>query len=133
MNPILNPYLILAGVLFWLGSCAGAAWLGYDYHDGKVAQQVAKAQAETLKQAQADAAADLQTSNTRVRAEAAAQARVRAAKTIGVQDATLKARPDCSRDAQSIGLLNAAIDAANGTSASAGGMPPAVRSAAEAH
>ncbi len=131
MNPFLNPYLILAGVLLWIGSCAGAAWLGYDYRDGKVAQQVARAQAETLKQAQADAAADLQASITRVRAEATAQARVRAAKTAGVQDATLKARPDCGRDDQSLGLLNAAIDAANAAPASTGSMPPSVRSAAE--
>ncbi len=131
MNPFLNPYLILAGLLFWLASCAAAAWLGYDYRDGKVAQQVARAQAETLKQAQADAAADLQASITRVRTEAVAQARVRAAKTIGVQDATLKARPDCGRDDQSLGLLNTAIDAANGAQASAGSMPPSVRSAAE--
>ena len=131
MNLLLNPYLMLAGVLFWIASCAVAAWLGYDYRDGKVAQQVARAQAETLKQAKADATADLQASITRVRAEAAAHARVRAAKTIGVQDATLKARPDCVRDAQSLGLLNAAIDATNGAPASAGGLSAPVRSTAE--
>lgn len=131
MNSILNPYLILASLLFWFASCAVAAWLGYDYRDGKVAQQVSRAQAETLKQAKADADADLHASITRVRAEAIAQARGRAAKTLGVQDATLKARPDCGRDAQSLGLLNAAIDAANGAPASAGGVSASVRFSAE--
>ncbi len=127
----MSSYPILAGLLFWVVSCVGAAWLGYDYRDGKVAQQVAEAQAEIIKQAKADAAADLQASINRARAEAIAQSRSRAAKTAGVQDATLKARPDCGRDAESLGLLNAAIIAANGAAPATRGMSTELRFASE--
>lgn len=124
----MSPYSILAGVLLWIGSCAGAAWLGYDYRDGKVAQQIAKAQADTIKQAQTNAEADKQAAINRASAEAIAKERARTVKTAGVQDATIKARHDCGRDAQSLGLLNAAIAAANGTSPATRGMSITLRS-----
>lgn len=34
----LNPWALLAVVAVWLASLTGAAWLGYDYSQGKVAQ-----------------------------------------------------------------------------------------------
>ena len=35
----MNPRLILALVIAWISSCGGSAWLGWDYRDGKVAQE----------------------------------------------------------------------------------------------
>ena len=52
----MNPTLILALVVGWVISSAGSAWLGWDYRDGKVAQEkleVATAYAEWAEQQQA--------------------------------------------------------------------------------
>lgn len=127
----MNPYTILATLLVFAVACAGSAWVGYDYRDGKVAQQVAKLQADTIKKAQADAATDLQSSIARVRAEAIAKERSRAAKTAGVNDATLKANPDCRRDDVSISLLNTAIASANDSTPATRGMSHDLRAPAE--
>lgn len=35
----MNPYPLIAVAAGWLASCAGAAFVGWDYRDGKVAQE----------------------------------------------------------------------------------------------
>lgn len=119
---MINPWPIIAGLLFWLASVAGAAWLGYDYKAGKVAQEIAKAQADTLQQAIAAAETDKEAAVERAEKEATARATAAAAKSKGQTDANLKANANCSRDADSMRLLSEAIDTANGATATAGRM-----------
>lgn len=114
-------------VAAWLGG----AYLGYQYCDGQNAKATASAQDALIKRLGEEADADKQEAVARARREAVAAERARTAHSKGVEDAVLKARPGCDRDAESMRLLNDAIDSANGTS-SAGGVPDKVPASASA-
>lgn len=106
-----NPYAILVVVLFWLVSCVGAGWLGYDYRGGKAAIQQVEAVNDALSKARAQAATDLAAAVSRAATEAISVERARKAKAAGVRDAVVSARADCARSDESMRLLNMAIDA----------------------
>ena len=107
--------LVLTGLAF-----AGGTYVGKEYESG----QNAKVKVETLnatidkigKVVESDKLLAIQ------QAEKAAIAKERAisARRKGVNDAMAKANVVCDRDAVSFGLLNDAIDAANGASPAAG-------------
>lgn len=119
----MNPYILLVGLIVWLASAAGAAWVGYDYRDGKVAQEIMEAQNDTLQKAATQAKDDLALAVERAKRESAAQERAAGAKRLGVADAVASARPDCVRSDVSFSLLHNAIDAANDTPAASGSLP----------
>ena len=102
------------------------AYLGYQYCDGHVAKAYAEAQDAAITRFSEQADADKQDAIDRAQREAVAEERARTAKSKGVSDASIKAKPSCSRDAESYGLLVDAIAAANGTKESTGGLPKAV-------
>lgn len=114
-------------LVVWAASCSVSAWLGWDYRAGKAAKEKAAAIEAALSDERETAAKDLQAAIKSARETAlAAQARSQATQR-GTKDATLKARPDCGRDGDSVRLLTDAIDAANGAAPSAGSMPAGVR------
>lgn len=112
---VMNPYIGLVAVLIWVGSMAGAGWLGYDYRDGKVAKQQVEAVNDALSQAGIQAHADMEAAAEVAVRDARAVERSRKAKSEGIRDAVGSARPDCVRGAQSMRLLVAATEAANDT------------------
>jgi hypothetical protein len=118
----MNLSAIVAVVLFWLGSCAGSVWLGWDYRDAKVAQQKEKAVNDALQKASKQATADMAAAIERTATDAVAAERARKAKASGISDAVGAARSDCVRSVESIRLLNVAIDAANGAKDSTTGV-----------
>lgn len=74
----MNPYLLLALVVAWGISAAGAAWLGYDYRDAEAARErldVAKAYADWAEQ-QRDRADQLDTDLNAARSTQAPRERI---------------------------------------------------------
>lgn len=109
-----------------LGLFLSGVYLGYQYAAGQQAQALQEAQGQALETARQQAELDRQAAVARARREAVAAERARAARTKGVRDATLKARADCSRDTESLGLLVDALQTANGAPAGPGGVPVAL-------
>jgi len=128
---MINPYAILAAVLFYLASLAGAGYVGWDYRDAKVAQQIKEATDDALQKASKQATADLAAAMARTEADATARERARKAKAAGVRDAIDSASTACIRSDLSVGLLNSAVDAAN-TATAASGMSLKVPATAQA-
>lgn len=115
-----SPTTILVGLVLIGLAFAGGAYVGKEYESG----QNAKAKVETLndtidkigKLVESDKTLAVQQAEK----EAIAKERARSARSKGVSDAMVKANVVCDRDSVSLGLLNDAIDAANGTSPAAG-------------
>lgn len=110
-------YICAATAIFGAG-----AYVGYQYADGRHAAAAAEAQERALEEARSRAEADKQETIERVRREMLAKERARTARERGVSDASIKANPSCSRDAESLGLLMDAISEANGADQRTGGV-----------
>lgn len=109
-----NPYVLLGALLSAMALFAGGYSLGKQHEaDACVARQSAVTNA-ALADARTQSEADIAAAQVKAKAAVLADARNREAKLNGVIDALRKSRPSCGRDAESAGLLNAAIDAANG-------------------
>lgn len=116
----MNPYVVLAAVLIWLGSCAGSAWFGWDYRSAKFAQERQEAVDDALQKAGKQANADMAAAIARTAEAAKAEERAKKAKSAGVRDAATSARADCARSAESLRLLNMAVDSSNPATAPGG-------------
>ena len=132
MLSLLNPTALLAAVVLGVGLFAGGGYVGYDYARGHAAQRISDAQQVALESARLAVEQDKQAAIERARKDALAAERARAARSRGVADANLKARNDRSRDAESLGLLHGAIDAANGAPNTALRLPDRLPSPGEA-
>lgn len=119
---MLNPYVLLAQLVGLLIAIFGAYQYGYSRAEDAVSARVAAAQVEAIDQANRDTEAA--TARAMAAAKAEADARVRAAgiRRKGEIDANAKARPDCVRDAQSMELLQSALDSANGNTPASSGL-----------
>lgn len=120
---LLNPWLLLGGVLALLVSGGGGAYLGYQYRAGQAAVELHDATVAVVEAARANAAADTAAAVRQAKTRAAAETRIREAKLKGDLDAARKNRPECVRDADSMRLLNDLIDAANGAESPTGSLP----------
>lgn len=121
-----TPYRLLIVVLAALTVFGAGAYLGYQYCDGRHAKASTNAQNAAIERFRQQAEADKQEAIDRVRRETMAQERADSAKRRGVNDATLKAKPGCDRDAASVSLLHDAINAANGPDSGPGSVPEGV-------
>jgi hypothetical protein len=107
-------------------------YFGYEYRDGKVAQQIVKAENAVIERANKNAALETASAVALAEARAAARTKTDTARLKGELDAAKKARVGCSRDAESLGLLNASIALASGEEGATGIVSPEVRPAAGA-
>lgn len=104
---------LLSGLVAILIAAGGGFITGREWQRGRTAEQIVVQQAETIEQAQQTVAADAALASRRVERNAAAETAARNVLSQGVSDANLKARPDCRRDADSLGLLVDAVAVAN--------------------
>lgn len=128
---MLNPYVLLGQIIGLIIAIVGAYHYGYNRAEDAVAARVAAAQVEAIDQANRDTEAATKLAVEQAKAEAGARLAATTIRLKGERDAALKARPECVRDADSMGLLNSAIDAANGQAAAVGKVPDPVRSVSE--
>lgn len=131
MPTLPSPAFLLAALLLAIAGFGGGCYLGYDYRGGLEAERIAEAQNAALEGAREESAAAIIAMAGAARQAGLDEAAARQARSKGVADANLKARPECSRDAESVGLLNDSIDRANGSAGAAPGVPEEVRSDAE--
>ena len=111
-----NPYLIIALLVGAIGLFASGASVGYKYAEGKHGAALAAAQNTAIAAANFAAEAEIVRTVASAKAEADARIKASAIRNQGELDAMSKSRPQCSRDTVSMGLLNDAIDSANGQS-----------------
>ena len=131
--PVLpSPTTILVGLVLIGLAFAGGAYVGKEYESG----QNAKAKVETLSSTIETIGKLVESDKTlavqQAAKEATAKERARSARSKGVSDAMVKANVVCDRDVVSFGLLNDAIDAANGTTGSPAGVRSAVQPTTQA-
>jgi hypothetical protein len=112
---VLNPYALLAALLAFLAVGFGGYRYGYSRAEDAVAARVATAQEQAIAAANRDVEAATSRAVESAKAEAAARLSATKRRIEGERDAAIKARPECGRDAESMGLLQRALDSANGS------------------
>lgn len=120
------PIILLVALLALLGTGFGGYRYGKHVCQGEQATAVAAAQKQAIDAANADVEAATKRAVEQAKMEAAQRLRATTIRLKGERDAALKARPECVRDAGSMGLLQSAIDSANGQSTTSGTMPDSV-------
>lgn len=126
-----SPTVLLVGLVLIGVAFTGGAYVGKEYESGQNAKVKAEALEDTIDKIGKLVESDKTLAIQQAEKEAIAKERARSARSKGVSDAMVKANVVCDRDAVSFGLLNDAIDAANGTSPAAG-VRGAVQSTAQA-
>ncbi len=111
---MLNPYAIIAALVFALGLFGSGVSIGYKWSERSHVADVVAAQNEAIERANADAKIEKERALAAAKAEADARLAARTARLKGEVDAAKKARPECARDAESHGLLLDSIRVANG-------------------
>lgn len=130
MPSILHPYVLLGLLIGALGMFGSGVSVGYKWSQRAHVAAVAAAQVKAIDDA--NTAVDLAIQRTLSAAKKEADARLasRTAKLKGEIDAAKKSRPECARDAESVSLLNSAIDSANGKEDAPVKLPDPVRTPA---
>ena len=126
-----SPTTLLVGLALVVLAFAGGTYVGKEYESGQNAKEKAEALSGTIETIGKLVESDKTLAVQQAAKEATAKERARSARSKGVSDAMVKANVVCDRDAVSFGLLNDAIDAANGTPSSASSVRRAVPAAAE--
>lgn len=127
-----SPTVLLVLVVFGLGLFGSGVSIGVKWERNDTLAKIAVAQDAAIAAANAAVAAETERAVAREKAAATARAKAREVRHQGELDAAKKSRPECARDSGSMGLLNNAIDDANGISGSSGRMRASVRPAGEA-
>lgn len=131
--PVLpSPTTILVGIVLIGVAFAGGAYVGKEYESGQNAKAKVEELSGTLTTIGKLVESDKSLAIQQAAKEATAKERARAARSKGVSDAMVKANVVCDRDDVSFGLLNDAIDAANGATGSPAGVRIAVQPATQA-
>ena len=120
---MLNPYALLAALLAVIAVAFGSYRYGYNRAEDAIAARVAAAQVAAIESANAATEAATARAVAQAKAEAAARLSAATVRLKGERDAALKARPECQRDADSMGLLLDAIGNANGLAPTSDTMP----------
>lgn len=120
--------VLLSGII---GAGAGA-FAGYRWSELTHVADVAAAQVKAIDDANTAVALATERAMAQARKEANARLAAREVRHKGELDAITKSRPECRRDAESVGLLNNAIDSANGEGPTGSGVPAEVRPTSEA-
>jgi hypothetical protein len=124
-----NPTVLLFVVLGMVGMFGTGASIGYKWSQRAHVAAVAAAQVAAIESANRDAEVEKQRALAAAKKDADARLASRTARLKGEIDAAKKSRPECSRDAESLGLLNDAIRSANGETSASGKLPDEVRPA----
>ena len=122
-NPMVLPALLVAA----LGLFGSGFWAGSKWERGDQAIKVVDAAVTTVDAANTDVEAETGRTVVAAKTEAEARLTARNIRLKGELDALKKSRPECSRDADSIRLLNDAIETANGKAPSAPVLPESMR------
>ena len=117
---MLNPYTLLFALAMAIGLFGSGVSVGYRWSERSHAAALAAVQNAAIEGA--NRATEVEVERVRTAAEAEAKARLafNNRKHKGELDAAKKSRPVCARDVESMGLLNDAIDSANGDTAAPG-------------
>ena len=121
-----NPYALLAAGLALVAALIGADHFGYKRAENAAAARIAAAQVEIIDRANRDIEASTARAVAQAKAEAAARLSATTIRLKGERDAAIKARPECARDADSLGLLQQSIDHANDSTTTRSSLPPAL-------
>ncbi len=124
---MLNPYAIIAALVFAIGLFGTGVSVGYKWAERSHVADVVAAQNAAIAGANEAAEAEKQRALAAAKAEADARLAARTARMKGEIDAAKKARPECARDAESHGLLLDSIRVANGEKAAATKLPVTMR------
>lgn len=124
---MVNPYILLACLIGAIGMFGSGVSIGYKWSERSHVADVVAAQNAAIAGANAAAYAERERAVAAARTEAAARLTARTARMKGELDAALKSRPECSRDAESVRLLNDAIRVGNGQAPAPDKLPVAVR------
>lgn len=123
---MLNPYFILVALLALLGTGFSGYRYGKHVCQGEQATVIATAQNEAITRANLDVEAATKRAVEQAKVEAAQRLAATTIRLKGERDAALKAKPECSRDADSQRLLVESIRLANDSAASPSPVPDAV-------
>ena len=126
-----SPTTLLVGLVLVALSFAGGAYVGKEYEQGEAAKQKVTEFTSAFDKIEKLVESDKTLAVEQAEKAAIAKERARSARAKGVNDAVTKAVPACDRDAVSVGLLNDAIDAANGTQSPASSVRGAVPAPAQ--
>lgn len=131
MFDFIKPYLPLVYLALVLGLFGSGVAVGYKWEARAHLADVVTKQNAAIEAANKDAEAEKQRALAAAKAEADAKLAARTARMKGELDAAKKARPECARDAESLGLLNDSIRVANGEKAAAVKLPVTMRTATD--
>ena len=121
-----NPTIILVLLVTAIGLSFGSYRYGKHVCQGEHATDVATAQNEAIAAANRDTEAATVRAVAAARAEADARVRAAGIRRKGEIDASAKARPECGRDPESMGLLLESIDHANHSTTTGNPLPDPV-------
>lgn len=124
-----NPYILLASLVLAVGLFGTGISIGVKWERRDAVVALVAAQNAAIESANRDAEVEKQRALSAAKKESDARLAYRTAKLKGELDAAKKSRPECSRDAESLGLLHDAIRSGNGETPAAGKLPDAVRPA----
>lgn len=127
-----SPTVLLVGFALCVGAFAGGAYVGKEYESGQNAKEKVETLGDTLDKIGKLVESDNTLAIQQAEKAAIAKERSRTARSKGINDAMAKASTGCDRDVVSVGLLNDAVDAANGAPRAAGGVRVGVPAATEA-
>ena len=124
-----NPYVLLAGLVFALGLFGSGVSVGVKWERRDALANLHAVQVKAIDDANTAVDLAIQRTLAAAKKETAARLAAREVRHKGELDAVKKSRIECARDAESMGLLNDAIRAANGEASAADKLPDAVRPA----
>ena len=121
---MLNPWLILGLVIFWIVSIAGSAYKGAEYQKGQDAQAQLEAVQKAVADANEQAAKDKNLAIVQAQRNTAAQTRASIVRSqANVAIAASPQPTQCDWDVPSFTSLRDAIAVANGEAAGADSLP----------
>ena len=123
---LFNPIALLAALLAFLAVGFGGYRYGKHVCQGEHATEVANAQKQAIDSANAESYAATKLAVGQIAKEADARVRAAGIRRKGEIDAIAKARPECARDSESMGLLLRAVGIANDSTSAGDGVPDPV-------
>ena len=123
------PIILLVALLAFLAASFGSYRYGKHVCQGEQATVVADAQKQAIDSANIESKAATKLAVGQIAREADARVRAAGIRRKGEIDAIAKARPECVRDADSMGLLLESIAAANGQTPTSNSVSDALSSA----
>ncbi len=121
-----NPTIVLVLLITALGLSFGGYRYGKHVCQGEHATEVATIQEQAIDAANTESKAATKLAVGQIAREANARVRAAGIRRKGEIDAEAKARPECLRDTDSMGVLHDAIASANGQSTTSSRMPDAM-------